>query len=542
MMFLNNSQIVIDGDLHKRIHMNITRLDQTDYLPDNKFFMNVEWPGDWEGRILLAMVNGAAATGRIPVYYEEYLGRLTKLLTENGYMGPKINDGSVNEQQLAGNSWLLRALCDLYEWRGEQHIYNLIKGMCETLILPLRERIADYPVSEQERGLAAGDGRADGWIVCEANGWLCSSDTGCLFIMLDGATHAYSILHNPILKEVIETIISKFTEADLTASSYQTHASLTAARGIMRFYFDTQEEKYINIAKNVFCLYKSKGMTENHANINWFNRPDWTEPCAVIDSYMLACQLFTATKDPSYIADAHNIYYNAILPAQRINGGFGCDNCVGWRGAQALSMIMYDAYWCCTMRGGEGLSKAARYTATQDKNGLYIINYHNAVVITENITLRLETEYPNNGYIRLETLSGNLVCVYMFVPPFAENTAVLVNGKPVNINIENGFVCLPPLSKDNIVEFKFDIPLQTVKCFTPINGTVIKHGTLLLAKQLDDAYISMPDTRGLTRINDVDAVYKDNADNIFKPLSCMTDLTEEEVKRVRMQFVFNAER
>ena len=63
-------------------------------------------------------------------------------------------------------------------------------------------------------------------------------------------------------------------------------------------------------------------MTENHENYNWFDRFDtWTEPCAIIDSYLLAVQLWEHTMKPEYRDDAELIYYNGICHTQRNNGG-----------------------------------------------------------------------------------------------------------------------------------------------------------------------------------------------------------------------------
>ncbi len=35
-----------------------------------------------------------------------------------------------------------------------------------------------------------------------------------------------------------------------------------------------------------------EGMTRNYANCNWFEDLFWTEPCAIVDSFMAAAGLF----------------------------------------------------------------------------------------------------------------------------------------------------------------------------------------------------------------------------------------------------------
>src|SRR5690606_15790318 len=121
--------------------------------------------------------------------------------------------------------------------------------------------------------------------------WHLSSDVGCAFIMLDGVTHAYEITRDERLLELIWTMINKFEELDLIANNCQTHATLSATRGIMRFYELTKNSGILNKVIQVFNLYIDKGMTLNYANLNWFGKNSWTEPCAVVDSYILAFKL-----------------------------------------------------------------------------------------------------------------------------------------------------------------------------------------------------------------------------------------------------------
>lgn len=41
-------------------------------------------------------------------------------------------------------------------------------------------------------------------------------------------------------------------------------------------------------------------MTENYENFNWFQRPEWTETCAVVDSYQLTLDLWKHTSETKY--------------------------------------------------------------------------------------------------------------------------------------------------------------------------------------------------------------------------------------------------
>ena len=154
-------------------------------------------------------------------------------------------------------------------------------------------------------------------------------------------------------------MIDKFLAIDLIGVSAQTHATLSATRGILRLHSLTGEARFLNAARRLFDLYVELGMTANYANYNWFNRPEWTEPCAIIDSFLVAMQLYGHTGEARYADLGRKIYANGVCRAQRPNGGFGCDTCL--TDEDYLAVHAYEAYWCCTMRGGEGLSRAAQY-------------------------------------------------------------------------------------------------------------------------------------------------------------------------------------
>src|SRR5699024_145306 len=99
------------------------------------------------------------------------------------------------------------------------------------------------------------------------------------------------------------------------------------------------------------------GMTYTYQNLNWWGRPDsWTEPCAVIDSLMLALMLYKVEKKEEYRNLAARIYINGFASLQSDNGGAGTDSlvCPGSTKTE-LHAEMYEACFCCTMRLSEGL-------------------------------------------------------------------------------------------------------------------------------------------------------------------------------------------
>ena len=101
-----------------------------------------------------------------------------------------------------------------------------------------------------------------------------SSDVGCAFISMDGISAAYEMLGWEELLSLFKSMGEKFKTVDFDGTRYQTHATLSALRGIVRMYRITQNKAYLNLAETVYALYLEKGTTENHSNTTRFKIPD----------------------------------------------------------------------------------------------------------------------------------------------------------------------------------------------------------------------------------------------------------------------------
>jgi hypothetical protein len=286
-----------------------------------------------------------------------------------------------------------------------------IRTIVRNLALPLRGKYAAYPIDPEMRTRAAAPsnpGAVDGHLSGQHGDWVVSSDTGCAFIFLDGIANAWVVLkaanapEAPALKAVVDEAIARFAEVDLVAIKAQTHASLTATRGLLRIYAETGDAALLQAAQARYQLYRATAMTEHYANTNWFGRPDsWTEPCAIIDSFMVATQLWQHTGDAAYLEDAHLIWFNGVGRGMRANGGFGTDTCPGF-GSPFVKVRSYEAYFCCTMRGGEGHARAAQYLYFTRPGELTVPFFSDSQATVDlgtpsapaPITLRQTTGYP----------------------------------------------------------------------------------------------------------------------------------------------------
>ena len=492
--------ILIRGELKTRLLRNFNRLEESKYQPDHVFLTEKEsggWPGDTEGRTILGLVMDAQASHREPLYLQEILKRLPTHLNSQGYMGA-IYDGMLNEQQLSGNGWLLRGLCEYYKWKKDKKVLPIIRSIATNLFVKGKELYKEYPIDPRLR--RSQEGGASGNIDHTYRHWMLSTDVGCVYIGMDGAIQAYDILRLPALKNVIDEMINSFLSVDLVHIKAQTHATLTACRGLVRYACITGNRKYADEAVKRWQIYKSDGMTECFGNYNWFDRYDtWTEPCAIVDSYMLAVQLWQYTGEIIYRNDAELIYYNAIAHAQRANGGFGCDNCPGI-GSKNLSLEPFidEASWCCTMRGGEGLSRAVGYAYFTEGNSIVIPFYHSSEATVrlshgQFVSIIQSTAYPFGNQVVLKIVDSNVkdACLRLAVPYWMGQPRLTLNGKSFPYKLSNGFIELrKALKKNDIIIFSFN---QNVRYEHTINQKNTKsqqfkvfYGPLLLAADSKD--------------------------------------------------------
>ncbi len=343
------------AEFDQRVALNRSRLAGDEYYQIQQVFSpgDYQWYGDKEGRALLAFVSHYKLSGEKLPCMDALVAKLPDRANEFLFFGPLATD-ILDEQQLSGHSWLLRGLCEYHGQFHDDFSLKAIRSIVKHLYLPARGRFHTYPVHRAASNTGGVSGSSTGVL----NGWKLSSDIGCGFMSIDGLSQAYEITLDPAVKDLLDEMIGVYGAIDKAALQAQTHCTLTAARGMMRMYDMTKDPGYLRNADNIFDLYvNGGGMTYTYQNLNWWGRPDsWTEPCAVIDSLMLALMLYKATGNELYRTYAARIYANGFASLQRGNGGAGTDHlvCPG-SGRSSLSIRRYEAPFCCTMRLAEGL-------------------------------------------------------------------------------------------------------------------------------------------------------------------------------------------
>lgn len=513
---INLNKLTIYNELAMRANANFARLETSRYWPETIFEMDQHaWPADWEGRTMLALTMHAQTTGRTPAFLDEILEATLGRLNEKGYIGSVHDDDVTHEQAMAGHSWMLRALVEYVNWKKEsepvqaEKAMTILNSIVSGLYIPQTENYKSYPIDLETRD------KDPNWILShkqsKTKSHAGSSDCGCAFIAIDGATAAYELTGNEGLKPLIENMIASYATLPREELHVQTHATLSGIRGIIRFHRITGEQKHLDLAVKTFDLYKTKAWTDHYANYNWFGVPRWTEPCAVIDSFIVSQELWEITGEEGYLRDAHHILYNAIAHAQRVNGAFGTDQCVGAKVKPPTEMWgadtyesdeavifaraqTYEVFWCCNMRGGDGLSRAAMYSFYTEANMVLIPYYHTCDAELELVDgilkMHEKADYPFSGKVVFQCLenTAGAVTLKFFAPKewsSGEASSVLVNGEEQPVAYENGFVSLSvDLNSGDEVVLDTEMKFSLVEGNECINNSKdhfsFRHGPMML--------------------------------------------------------------
>ncbi len=491
------------GDLRRRLQLNFGRLHDPEFSFEaaTTAFTVREAPGDWLGRTLLALTLDAQALGREAPRAEETVRRWPEATNGHGYIGRVLPAGKGDENQIGGHNGMLRGLCEYYLWKKDPRALEAIRGIVTNLMLPSRELYAQYPDSPLDK---LKGGPVSGLTIENDGAWVgLSTDIGTVFFTLDSLTQAYLIDPTPALRDLVEVMIARYAQLDILRLGAQTHATLTTLRGILRWYLEVDPRAdLLALVRTRFQSYLDLARTEHHGNFNWFGRPEWTESCAIIDSFMLAVQLWSVTREPVYLAEAHRIYHNALCHHQRPNGGFGCDHCTGagdQRFVQAFKW--FEAPWCCTMRGGEGLACAARYAAFTDParpREVWLPFYFDGSVTVRapggNLGLTVASEYPYSGrvtYAVTQVEGAGPWKLHFFVPPGITPGSLLVRqaGQALPVTFEAGFaVVAAKLAVNDLLELEFAFAVAAEPSRYPAafpGGVHFMHGPLLLAAETE---------------------------------------------------------
>jgi len=527
-----------------RMHDKIYRAGYAGLPP----YCCIGWPGDWEGRAMLALTLDSEALKSEAETLPALIDWIYSLMNEEGYRSEpndKLNLEDINEQMHSAQNWVLRAFLESYRITGNEAYLDTAKQMIRALYLPVKGHLVNYPRTKEDR-VAASDNAVVGHTSGQFKEWRLSSDIGCIFMSFDALGQAWDMIREePFHSEIgahIDALLDAFRSVDYVGAGLQTHATLTCMRGLMRVYRVKRDPALLDTIIRYWDDFETYGMTANYENINCFTRPGHTEPCGMVDSYMLACQLWEETGKRRYLDISHKIWWNAFMRSQRDNGGMGCDNTVD-DGRLKVFDCFYEAFHCCTMRGAEGLGYPLRHALYEEGEALMIPFYFDFDAKLnggEFVTLR--SAYPEEGRVVLTVAEGlgKTRTVKLYLPAWAEDVAITYNGNAVSYTVtDECFATFAvPFATGDEIALTFRQPLRKVPCerywHAGKNVCTLEYGDLVLGTEID-----IVDELDLSQFEYLGNAKFRGYERIFEPLHLCYFLSKDEVMAKSWQVVFH---
>lgn len=204
------------------------------------------------------------------------------------------------------------------------------------------------------------------------------------------------------------------------------------------------------------------------------------ETCVAVGYAELSLALFFREGKAEYLNALEKTLYNhmagSISPDGRdfayYQGNFGKKI---FRKAEGL-------YQCCRYRGYTLFSYLPTFLVRDTGEYVTPVLYTPFDYEAEDFSLRLETDYPTGGQVRLR-VAGAARTLCLRVPPSATDFRLLVNGEEVSLPVEEGFLHVPFAGGVGTVELSLDLP--AVAHPTEIDGkgyVYFTKGPLLLAE------------------------------------------------------------
>ena len=412
--------------------------------PSDKAF-----PGDTIGRYILSTTLLSRALHEPePQTLKDVMAALPGMLNAEGYLGWVLPKDRADETGLSNVMWS-NGLTEYCLWKKDDAALKMDRNIFAQSIQPIGEAYEYYYSPEKS------DGKFK-WVHC-------TGDTAQAYGIIDPATRGYALFPSPVLKQEINDLIRLYRKIDPVAIPAQTHAVLFTTRGILRWCEIETSTECLDFAESLYGHYRQLAMTENYENYNWFGRPDWTEGCAIVDSFTVAMRLWRLTGKTEYLKDAQLILFNGLLANQK-DGDFGTNNCVGPNNEIFLKPGKA-APWCCSVWGGKGLARALQYSYFRLENGVAVTIPGNSTVMVRlpdgPLTIEQTTGYPHEGGVHFKVLaseSGKKRMLALFAPSWInrDSIAVAVNGQHGEYPIVDDFIQIDRVMKPgDVIEVQF---------------------------------------------------------------------------------------
>lgn len=207
--------------------------------------------------------------------------------------------------------------------------------------------------------------------------------------------------------------------------------------------------------------------------------PDYSynETCAAIGLFLLGHRMMRLEPDGRYGDQMELSFYNTVLAGTSLDGKhyFYCNPLEVWPD----SLYRYDKMhiqsrryeWddcpCCPPNVARLLGEIGGFAMLTDEKSVWV-NLYMGLDCTVRldggpVRLKMETEYPKKGDIRIRVEDKTRFALRLRIPSWCEKWKLFVNGEPVSAEKEKGFVSIErSWQPGDVVDLKLCMPFRRV--------------------------------------------------------------------------------
>jgi len=260
------------------------------------------------------------------------------------------------------------------------------------------------------------------------------------------------------------------------------------------------------------------------------NDTAYAETCASIGLAMFGARMARITKNARYMDVVERVLYNTVRAGISLDGNhyFYVNPLEVWpdiclehtsRAHVKANRQKWYVCACCPTNVARTLSSLGQYIYTYDDSklyvNLYIQNTLNLPVGNKEVQIKIETDYPRNGNVRLHITAERVALqIYVRIPSFADGFKAAVNGKPHEGPVTDGYFQIDRIWDNDIVEITF-----------PVQPKIVYANPLVRANSGKIAIIRGPEVYCLEEV--------DNGDNLsavyLDPDSTLTEVWDNDL-------------
>ncbi|WP_424000252.1 glycoside hydrolase family 127 protein [Haloarcula salina] len=207
------------------------------------------------------------------------------------------------------------------------------------------------------------------------------------------------------------------------------------------------------------------------------NDTAYAETCAAIGSIFWNQRLFEETGAAKYADLIERQLYNAVLVGVSLDGTeFFYDNVLESDGEHDREGWFECA--CCPPNIARLLASLERYLYAVDDDGLYVNQYVSGTatptVDGTKTTLTQTADFPWEGTVEIDVEASEPTefAVRLRVPEWSSGASVSVNGDPIDVDADAGYVTIERTWDDDRIEAEFEMDVQVLEAHPNVEADI----------------------------------------------------------------------